>query len=71
MKHVAARLVPKETIRNSKDEFLAKNSRNIIEQPPYSPDMTPADIVLFSKIKLLLRGTRFQSIEDKKENSRR
>ena len=53
------------------NEFLAKNSTNIIEQPPYSPDIAPADFFLFLKLKLLLRGTRFQSIEDIKENSRR
>lgn len=52
-------------------EFLTKNSTNIIEQPPYSPDMAPADFFLFPKLKLPLRGTRFQSIEDIKENSRR
>ena len=45
------------------NEFLAKNSTNIIEQPPYSPDMAPADFFLFPKFKLTLRGTRFQSIE--------
>ena len=46
------------------NEFLAKNSTNIIEQPPYSPDMAPADFFLFPKLKLPIRGTRFQSIED-------
>ena len=53
------------------NEFLAKNSTNLIEQPPYSPDLAPADFFLFPKLKLPLRGTRFQSIEDIKENSRR
>jgi len=53
------------------NEFLTKNSTNIIEQPPYSPDMAPADFFLFPKLKLSLRGTRFQSIEDIKENLRR
>ena len=43
---------------------------NIIKQPPYSSDMAPADFFLFPKLKLLLQGTRFQSIEDIKENSR-
>ena len=33
--------------------------------------MAPADIFLFPKLKLPLRGTRFQSIEHIKENSRR
>ena len=46
------------------NEFLAKNSTNIIEQPPYSPDMALTDFFLFLKLKLPLRGTRFQSIED-------
>ena len=46
------------------NEFLAEHSTNIIEQPPCSPNMAP-------KLKLPLRGTRFQSIEDIKENSRR
>ena len=53
------------------NEFLVKNSTNIIEQPPYSPGMAPADFVLIQKLKLPLRGTRVQSIEDIKENSRR
>ena len=42
-----------------------------MEQPLYSPDMAPADFFLFPKLKLPLRGTRCQSIEDLKENSRR
>ena len=33
--------------------------------------MAPADFFLLPKFKLPLRGTRFQSIEDIKENSRR
>ena len=49
------------------NEFLSKDSINIIEQPPYSPDMAPADFFLFSKLKLPLRDTRFQSIKDKRE----
>ena len=53
------------------NEFLAKNSTNLIEQPPYSLGMAPADFFLFPKLKLPLRGTRFQSIDDIKENSRR
>ena len=49
--------------------FLTKNSTNIIEQPPYSPDLTPCDFFLFPKLKLPLRGRRFESIEAIKENS--
>ena len=51
------------------DKFLDKNSTDIIEQPPYSPDMASANFFFFPKLKLPLRGTRFQSIEDIKENS--
>ena len=53
------------------NEFLAKNSTNITEQPPYSPNMDLANFFLFPKLKLPLRGTRFQSIKGIKENSRR
>ena len=49
---------------------MAKNSTNIIEQPPYSPDMAPADFFLFKKLKLPLRDTRLESIENIKENLR-
>ena len=52
------------------NEFLTKNSTNIIEQRPYSPDMAPTNFFLVPKFKLPLRGTRFQSIENAKENSR-
>ena len=53
------------------NEFMAKNSTNIIVQPTYSPDMAPAYFFLFPKLKLPPWGIRFQSIEDIKENSRR
>ena len=52
------------------NEFLAKNSTNILRQPPYSPDMVLDNFFLFPKLKLPLRGTRFRSIVDIKENSR-
>ena len=32
------------------NKFLANNSTNIIEQPPYSPDMAPANFFLFPKL---------------------
>lgn len=52
-------------------QFLAKNSTNIINQAPYSPDMAPCDFFLFPRLKLPLRGTRFETIEAIKENSLR
>lgn len=52
-------------------EYLVKNNTNILPQAPYSPDMAPADFFLFPKLKLPLRGRRFDSILDIQENSRR
>ncbi|KMQ87532.1 mariner mos1 transposase [Lasius niger] len=52
-------------------EFLAKNTTNVIDQAPYSPDMAPCDFFLFPKLKLPLRGRRFESIDAIKENSQK
>lgn len=52
-------------------KFLAKNSTNVIDQAPYSPDMAPYDFVLFSKLKLPLQSRRFDSIEVIKGNSQK
>jgi len=51
--------------------YLTKHQVNTIEQAPYSPDMAPCDFFLFPKLKLPLRGKRFQSIEEIKENATR
>ena len=70
MKRDVVRLVLKDLhFLQNLNRVMTKNSTNIIEQPPYSPNMAQADFFLFPKLKLPLRGTRFQSIEDK-ENSR-
>ena len=44
-------------------EFLAKNNIAILEQPPYYPDQAPCDFFLFSKLKEVIKGTRFQDSE--------
>ena len=41
-------------------EFLAKNNIAVLEQPAYSPDLTPCDFFLFPKLKEVIKGTRFQ-----------
>ena len=41
----------------------SKTSRNI-EPPPYSPDLSPPDYFLFPKVKLQLKGARFDTIEE-------
>ncbi|PSN49865.1 hypothetical protein C0J52_14145 [Blattella germanica] len=35
----------------------------ILEHPPYSPDMSPCDYDLFSKVKEPLRGNRYNTRE--------
>ena len=60
MKRVAARLVLKDlNFLEKLNRVKAKNSTNIFEQPPYLPDMAPADFFLFPKLKLPLRSIRF------------
>lgn len=45
-------------------DFFTKHGTTVIAQAPYSADMAPCDFFLFPKLKLPLRGTRFDSIED-------
>lgn len=52
-------------------DFLTKHGTTVIAQAPYSPDLAPCDFFLFPKLKLPLRGKRFESIESVKENSLR
>ena len=41
----------------------SKTSRNIEPPPQYSPDLSPPDYFLFPKVKLQLKGARFDIIE--------
>ena len=38
----------------------------VLEHPPYSPDHAPCDFFLFPKIKSVLKGTHFVSVENVK-----
>jgi transposase len=49
--------------------YLAKYQTSLVPHPPHSPDLAPADIFLFPKIKTPLKGRRFQNIEKIKENA--
>ncbi|PNF32541.1 hypothetical protein B7P43_G02465 [Cryptotermes secundus] len=44
--------------------FVAKHNILVVRQAPYSPDMAPCDFWLFPKLKIPLKGTRFESRED-------
>jgi hypothetical protein len=43
--------------------FLAKHKIPLISQAPYSPDMAPWYFWLLPKLKMPLKGTRFESRE--------
>jgi hypothetical protein len=47
-----------------KREFLAHNSIITLPHPPYSVDLAPCDFFLFPKIKLQLKGRRFDRLEE-------
>jgi hypothetical protein len=43
----------------------------IIPHPPYSPDLVPCDFFLFPKMKLKLKGCRFDTIDEIQAESQR
>jgi len=50
-------------------QFLAKNNMTLIPHPPYSPDLAPSNFFLFPKLKLQMKGRRFDTIEEIQEES--
>jgi hypothetical protein len=52
-------------------DFLTKTDTTVIPKPPYSPDLAAAYFFLFPKPKSTLKGRRFDTIEEIKENSLR
>jgi len=50
-------------------QFLAKHGTAQLQQPPYSPDRAPCDFFLFPRLKKVLKGHRFEAMEDIKRNS--
>jgi len=49
--------------------FLAKNETTVVPQPPYSPDLSPADFFLFPKLKSTLKGRLFDTFDEIQKNS--
>lgn len=45
-------------------QYLAKHQLPVLPQPPYSPDLAPADFYLFPRLKDQLKGRRFESAEE-------
>jgi hypothetical protein len=52
-------------------QFKAKNKMAVIPHPPYSPALIPCDIFLVLKMKLKLKGRRFDTIEEIQAESQR
>ncbi|XP_052756943.1 ATP-dependent DNA/RNA helicase DHX36-like [Galleria mellonella] len=48
----------------SVSQYLASKGIAVLQQPPYSPDMSPCDFFLFPKTKSVVKGTHFESITD-------
>jgi hypothetical protein len=36
----------------------------IVSHPPHSPDLAPCDFALFPKLKMKLKGRRFETVSD-------
>lgn len=45
-------------------QYLTSKGITVLPQPPYSPDMSPCDFFLFPKVKSVVKGTHFESIEE-------
>ncbi|CAH2016364.1 unnamed protein product, partial [Acanthoscelides obtectus] len=45
-------------------QYLTEENVELLDHPPYSPDLSPNNFVTFQKIKNRLRGQRFQSPEE-------
>ena len=51
-------------------EFLANNSIACLDHPPYTPDLAPSDFWLFPKLKITLKGQRFEDIVDIQQHAK-
>ena len=49
--------------------YLAKHQTSVVPRPSYSPNLAPADIFLFPKLKTTLEGHCFQTTEEIQENA--
>ncbi|XP_052748163.1 protein GVQW3-like [Galleria mellonella] len=48
----------------SVSQYLASKGIAVLQQPPYSSDMSPCDFFLLPRTKSVVKGTHFESIED-------
>jgi len=43
-------------------QFLAQRGVPVLDHPPYSPDLAPANFFLFPRLKSIMKGTRFADV---------
>jgi hypothetical protein len=51
-------------------EFVTNSNMVIIPHPPYLLDLAPCDFTLFPKLKMKLKGQRFETVFDIQRESR-
>ena len=52
-------------------QYLESHNMETIAHPPYSPDLAPCDFFLFPKLKVALKGHRFDSVNDLQSESQK
>ena len=45
-------------------QLLVKKQITALDYPPYSPDLAPCDFWVFSRLKAVMKGTHFSSLEE-------
>jgi hypothetical protein len=50
-------------------EFVTNNNMVIVPHPPYSPHLALCDFALLPKLKMKLKGRRFETVSDIKRES--
>ena len=58
-------------LSNLVQQFLAKHKLVQLRQPPYSPDIAPCDFRMFPKLKMAVKGKRFNDIKTIQSNATR
>ena len=51
--------------------FLASEKVNVLNYPPYSPDLSPCDFFLFPRLKKMLSGNKYTSRSSRTSNLRK
>ena len=58
-------------LSNLVQQFLAKHKIVQLRQPPHSPKIAPCDFWIYPKLKMALKGKRFDDIQTIKSNATR